>query len=268
MGDSTIIAWTSHTFNIAWGCQKVSPGCKNCYADTLSKRCGATSVWGLGQPRRVFGAKHWAEPLKWNRDAARAGVRARVFSSSMCDLFEDHITIDAEREKLWPLIRATPWLDWQLLTKRSARIASCLPSDWGDGWPNVWLGVSIENNDYVSRADDLRRIPAVVHFISYEPALGPLDALDLTGIEWLIYGGESGPKYRPMDLQWARDIRARCDAGGIAFFFKQSAAPRTEMGIELDGRVVREYPRIRYGIDETRSGLSDISTPRDAVVAV
>ena len=245
MSAKTIIAWTDHTFNIAWGCQKVSPGCKNCYADTLSKRYGASSVWGPGQPRRTFGAKHWADPLKWNAEANREGRQHRVFSSSMCDIFEDHPDITAERAKLWDLIERTPCLDWQLLTKRADRIATNLPPTWGDGWPNVWLGVSIENNEYVSRADDLRRIPAAVHFVSYEPALGPLDELDLTGLDWLICGGESGPKYRPMDLQWVRDIRARCEDAGVSFFFKQSAAPRTEMGIQLDGAIVRAYPTPR-----------------------
>jgi len=254
MSDATIIAWTTHTFNIAWGCTKISPGCKNCYADTLSQRYGASSVWGPGQPRRTFGDKHWASPLKWNRDAQKAGERARVFSSSMCDLFEDHPDITSERAKLWPLIRQTPWLDWQLLTKRSERIADNLPADWGDGYQNVWLGVSIENNDYVDRADDLRRIPAAVRFVSYEPALGPVDQLELAGLDWIIVGGESGPRFRPMDLQWARDLRTRCDAAGVAFFWKQSAAPRTEMGIHLDGAIVREYPTPRI-IPLTPTGL-------------
>ncbi len=244
MADKTIIAWTNKTFNIAWGCTKVSPGCKNCYADTLSSRYGH-DVWGPKKPRRVFGAKHWAEPVKWNREAADAGERCRVFSSSMCDIFEDHPTIDAERQKLWDLIRATPWLDWQLLTKRPERILANLPADWGKGYANVWMGTSIENNDYVGRADELRKIPATVRFISYEPALGPLDKLNLAGLDWLIQGGESGPGWRPMDLQWARDIKARCEAAGVAYFFKQSAAHRTEMGIELDGQIVRNYPQRR-----------------------
>lgn len=130
MADKTIIAWTHRTFNLAWGCTKVSPGCKNCYADTLSGRYGH-SVWGPKNPRRTFGPKHWAEPLKWNAEAQAAGTRLRVFSSSMCDYMEDHPTITQERAKLWPLIRATPHLDWQLLTKRSDRIAANLPADWG-----------------------------------------------------------------------------------------------------------------------------------------
>ena len=109
----------------------------------------------------------------------------------------------------------------------------------------MWLGTSIESNDYIMRAWDLRRIPALVRFVSYEPALGPLDELDLDGLDWIIYGGESGSGYRPHDVQWARDMRRRCDEAGAAFFYKQSAAPRTEMGIELDGEIVRAYPTPR-----------------------
>lgn len=243
MADTTAIAWTDHTFNIAWGCVKVSPGCKNCYADTLSSRYGQ-SVWGPGNPRRTFGPKHWQAPIKWNAKAAQEKQRHRVFCSSMCDNLEEHPTIIGELAKLWGLIRQTPWLDWQLLTKRADRIATSLPADWGDGWPNVWLGVSIENNDYAWRADMLRKVPAAVRFVSYEPALGPLDALDLSGLHWLIYGGESGPGFRDHDIQWARDIRSRCNAAGVAFFYKQSPAYRTELGIELDGEIVRAYPEV------------------------
>lgn len=244
MGAETIIAWTDHTFNVAWGCTKVSPGCKNCYADTLSNRYGF-DVWGPRAPRRTFGEKHWAAPIMWNIKARESGKTERVFCSSMCDIFEDHPTIVGELAKLWPLIRSTPRLHWQLLTKRPERIAANLPADWRDGYPNVWLGTSIENDDYTDRADHLRAIPAVVRFISYEPALGPLPSLDLDGIDWLIYGGESGPGWRNHDPQWARDVRAKCAKNGAAFFFKQSAAPRTEMGIELDGEIVRNYPTPR-----------------------
>lgn len=244
----TIIAWTDSTFNVAWGCVKVSPGCDACYADTLSSKYGH-NVWGKDAPRRTFDEEHWSKPLQWDAKAAREGKRHRVFCSSMCDVFEAHDVIDRERERLWSLIRQTPCLDWQLLTKRAGRIAGNLPADWGEGYPNVWLGVSIENNDYVWRADALRKVPATVRFVSYEPALGALDKLDLAGIDWLIFGGESGKGYRPMDVQWARDVRRRCAESGTAFFFKQSAAIRTEMGTMLDGETVREFPTPRLPVE-------------------
>lgn len=244
MAEKTLIAWTDKTFNAAWGCVKVSPGCKNCYADTLSNRYGF-DVWGKNKERRTFGDKHWDEPLKWDREAEKLGRRLRVFCGSMFDWGEDHPTINALRPRLFDLIRSTPNLDWQLLTKRPERIKSILPDDWNEGYHNVWLGTSIENNDYIHRADSLRENPATVRFISYEPALGPLTDIDLTGIDWLIYGGESGPGYRKEDKQWARDIEAKCIKSGTAFFHKQSSAPRTEMGIELDGRIVRNYPTPR-----------------------
>jgi protein gp37 len=244
MGERTLIAWTDKTFNALWGCVKISPGCKNCYADDLSARYG-WDIWGKNKPRREFGEKHWNEPLKWNAQAEKAGVPLKVFCGSMFDWREDHPQVDAVLPRIHELWKKTPWLQWQMLTKRSDRIASGLPADWGAyGYPNVWLGVSIELNDYVHRAEDLVKIPAVVRFVSYEPALGPLDQLSLDGIDWLIYGGESGPKYRKEDKQWARDMMARCHYGPhkVAFFHKQSSAIRTEMGIELDGEIVREFP--------------------------
>lgn len=244
MSEKTIIAWTDHTFNIAWGCEKVSPGCKNCYADGIATRYGHR-LWGPGSARRTFGDKHWSDPLKWDAQAKREGTRKRVFSSSMCDVFDSHPTIAEEREKLWPLIRQTRNLDWQLLTKRPQNITAALPSDWGAGYPNVWLGVSVESIDYAGRVDILREVPAAVRFISYEPALGPLAGIDLTGIDWVIYGGESGPKYRDHDIEWARTMRVACEEAGTAFFFKQSPALYTERGIYLDGELVRNYPQPR-----------------------
>jgi len=244
MSEKTLIAWTDHTWNLAWGCQKVSPGCTNCYADTLSRRYG-WDVWGPNKSRRTFGEKHWDQPLKWNAQAERDGRIRRVFCSSMCDYMEDHATIERERSRLWPLIRATPRLHWQLLTKRSERIADNLPADWREGYANVWLGVSIENMDYAERADHLRAIPAAVRFISYEPALGPLTDLDLAGIDWVIFGGESGANYREADLQWSRDMRDKCAAHGVAYFHKQSSHFFTERGTTLDGQTIRQYPTPR-----------------------
>jgi protein gp37 len=167
---------------------------------------------------------------------------ARVFCASLADVFEDEPGPNAWRSDVFDLIRVTPWLDWQLLTKRPENLIRMLPDDWGNGWPNVWLGASIEDNRVLERAGYLTQVPAIVHFVSYEPAIGPLDGLPLGDIEWMIVGGESGPGFRPMDLDWARDMRRRCEKRGIAFFFKQSAAYRTELGIDALGEVVRNYP--------------------------
>lgn len=255
MSETTGIGWTDHTFNIAWGCQRVSPGCEHCYAETLAKRYGL-KVWGPKSTtgRRTFGEKYWANPLKWNAKAEKAGERRRVFCSSMADVFEDHPTIDAERERLWPLIRATPWLDWQLLTKRPERIAANLPSDWGaNGYDNVWMGTSVETMRYIQRVEILVTIPAAIRFVSAEPLLGPLDFLYLRPgpyclieeINWLIVGGESGPGCRPMNLEWARTLRDQCREGDVAFLLKQLGGfpnSRAHADAVLDGRRHMEFP--------------------------
>ncbi len=255
MAEKTGIAWTDHTFNPVEGCTPVSPGCANCYAARMSRRFGR-DVFGPGKPRRTFGAKYWAEPLRWDRAAEKAGVRRRVFCGSMCDVFEDHPDVAEARKKLWALIHRTPNLDWLLLTKRPERMWRCVPAAW-DAYRNVWLGVSIENNDYAWRADELRSVWVAVRFVSYEPALGPLDVLDLTGIDWVIYGGESGPNFRPDKLEWAQAMYERCVAAGVPFFFKQRAARRpgaqTVEGQWWPFLDVREVPgRREAGIQDVR----------------
>lgn len=243
MPEETKIAWTDSTFNMIWGCTKVSPGCTNCYALTLAHRYHADlSLWGPTADRLTFSDATWRKPLAWNRRAERLGQRHKVFCSSLADNFEDHPTVIAELPKLWALIRQTPYLDWQLLTKRSDRIALSLPHDWGHGYPNVWLGVSIENMDYAYRADDLRRIPAVVRFVSYEPALGPLNMLRLHKLDWVIYGGESGPGFRPENPQWTRAMYRHCQEHGVAYFHKQESNILTERGTMIDGVSIQEYP--------------------------
>lgn len=142
MGENSKIEWTHHTFNTWWGCVKVSPACDNCYAESLSKRFG--DHWGPKAEYRTFSDKHWNEPLRWNRAAEKAGERHRVFCASMADVFDNRAP-EGARERLWALIRQTPHLDWLLLTKRPQNIAEMLPEDWGDGYPNVWLGVTVEN---------------------------------------------------------------------------------------------------------------------------
>lgn len=232
MSEKTIIAWTDRTWNPWRGCTKVSPGCKNCYMFTAQSRYGRN-------PAEVVRTKTWGDPIKWQRGAAAAKRQERVFTCSWSDWF--HADADGWRDDAWDVVRRCPNLIFQILTKRPERIADHLPSDWP--LENVWLGVSIERDDYCGRADVLRHIPATIRFISAEPLLGPLPSLDFTEIHWLIVGGESGSGYRPMEIDWARELRAKATNKGVAFFYKQSAAPRTEMGVELDGEIVREYPR-------------------------
>jgi protein gp37 len=246
----TIIAWTDWTFNPWMGCEKVSEGCRNCYALTLTKNRMGLDLWGPQNPRQVTKAG-WKSLKTWNRRApSHSGVLGEgqpdlVFCASLCDVFEDHPTANETRPAVWEAIRECQNIHFQLLTKRPENILRMLPADWGNGWPNVWLGTSIEDMRVAHRADHLRDIPAVVRFISYEPALGPLDDLNLIGIDWVIVGGESGQKYRIMDHDWARSMRDRCAAEGVSFFFKQSSAFRTEMGIELDGEIIRQFPTPR-----------------------
>jgi protein gp37 len=220
-------------------------------------------------PRIVARTKTWNEPLRWQRRAEQEDKQELVFTCSWSDWF--HEDADSWREEAWNVIRRCPNLNFQILTKRPERITSHLPGDWGDGYRNVWLGVSIETNDYVWRADLLRAVPAIVRFISAEPLLGPLPDLALAGIDWLIVGGESGPGFRPMDHDWARELRDRAVAQQVAFFFKQSAATRTEMGLHLDGRLWRQFPAMISIKDDSMDGPSPTRTllrPRSAMDAV
>jgi len=248
MPEKTAIAWTDHTFNPRMGCTKVSDGCKNCYAETITKNRMGLDVWGPRASRQITKST-WGNVRKWQQlaESGEPGVLGPgkprlVFTGSMMDWCEDRPELVAPRQRMFELIRECPDLHFQMLSKRPENIASMLPDDWGDGWPNVWLGTSVEDMRVASRADRLRSVPAVVKFISYEPAIGPLNDLDISGIDWIIYGGESGPNYRQEDKQWARDMRSKCSAEGVAFFHKQSSGWRTELGIELDGEIVREYP--------------------------
>lgn len=221
MGQNSKIEWTTHTFNPWWGCVIVSPACKHCYAKAWAKRVGQ-DVWGIQAPRRLFGDRHWAEPLKWDAAAAATGTRARVFCASMADVFEDRRDLDEPRARLWALVEATPNLDWLLLTKRPECVQALAP--WKDEWPhNVWLGTTVEDQEYAEkRLPHLTAIPAVVRFISAEPLLGPID-IDRWAdrLDWVITGGESGPKARPTSPSWFVDVMNQCKAAGIAFHFKQ-----------------------------------------------
>lgn len=275
MGVTTGIAWTDATFNPWWGCVRVSPACEKCYAEVFSKRMGF-KVWGVQSERRMFGDAHWNEPLRWNKAAEKAGIRKRVFCASMADVFEDHPALDAPRLRLWTLIEATPWLDWQLLTKRPENIVRMLPADWlSHPRANVWLGTTAENQKYADeRIPELLAVKAAVHFVSYEPALGPVDftpwlkmfrndhIVDPTGvayqsIDWIIAGGESGDGFRPPDVEWFRSVRDQCAANGVAYFFKQHGGRRpTDGGDLLDGEPLKAFPVAAFDIDREISGLT------------
>lgn len=276
MGKTTEISWCHHTFNPHWGCQRWSPGCENCYAETLALRWGH-KIWGPPKttPRRLFGDKHWAEPIGWDLAAAAAGERRRVFCASMSDVFEDHPMLPPVRERLWDLIGRTPNLDWLLLTKRPENIAAMMPDHY---WPNVWLGTSTEDQQ---RADE--RVPVLLQyrdlvpvlFLSVEPQLGPItfrpwlsrgmgcDGMcdeDAPGTcqrpnhrlarpDWLITGGESGPHHRPFNLDWARQTRDECASAGVAWHFKQvGGRTHAEGGCLLDGLEHKGFPAPRRAV--------------------
>jgi len=228
MAKDSKIEWTHHTFNPWWGCIKVSPACKHCYAESWARRLGL-ELWSGKSPRRFFGDAHWREPLRWDRDAQAAGRRRRVFCASMADVFEARRELDQSRQRLWALIESTPNLDWLLLTKRPERVPENAP--WKKVWPtNVWLGTTVENQHWASK-----RIPALLNnrakvlFISAEPLLGPVDLRQWlrapsdrkSGLDWVIAGGESGPHARPMNPAWVVSLQDQCAAVGAAFHFKQ-----------------------------------------------
>ena len=206
------IEWTESTWNPLTGCTKISPGCKHCYAERMAIRLQA-----MGQPNYRNGFKLTLHeqvleaPLLWRKPQ-------RIFVNSMSDLFHKEVPFDFI-QKIFEVMRRAYWHEFQILTKRSDRLAACSPQiDWP---PNAWMGVSVENENYTFRIDHLRETGAKVKFLSLEPLLGPLPNLDLRGIDWVIVGGESGPGARPMREAWVIDIRDQCEQAGIPFFFKQ-----------------------------------------------
>ncbi|MBO6903155.1 MAG: phage Gp37/Gp68 family protein [Rhizobiaceae bacterium] len=271
MADTTQIEWTDRTFNPWTGCTKISPGCDHCYAESWSKRSGHVQ-WG-NHPRKRTTEAYWRAPLAWQKDAEsfqrNHGRRQRIFCASLADVFDNQID-PMWRVELFDLIRATPALDWQLLTKRPQNIRKMLPTTWGDsGWQNVWLGFTAEDQiRFDQRKRFISEIPATVWFVSYEPAIGPLRIGDNDPApDWLIVGGESGPGARPMKPQWVDQVLSDCRARGIAPFFKQwgqyennpltgqLSLPRTELkqvdphgkgGGLIDGEIVREFPETPF----------------------
>jgi protein gp37 len=243
VADKTSIEWTEATWNPTTGCDRVSAGCDHCYALTLAKRLKA-----MGNPKYQmdgnpatsgpgFGvAVHPGSltlPLTWRSPRL-------VFVNSMSDLFHARVPLSFIRD-VFAVMAETPQHTYQLLTKRSHRLSRLAASlDWPS---NVWMGVSVEDASQVRRVDDLRAVPAKTRFVSCEPLLGPLDGLDLSGIAWVIAGGESGPGYRPVDIGWVRTVRDACITAGVPFFFKQWGGRTPKAGgRDLDGRRWNDMP--------------------------
>jgi protein gp37 len=237
MSAHSTIEWTESTWNPLTGCTKVSPGCKNCYAERMARRLQA-----MGNPNYRNGfslALHphvLAYPLRWKKPQM-------IFVNSMSDLFHQDVP-ESFIHQVFAVMREAHWHTFQLLTKRSERLLALDPAiDWPE---NVWMGVSVENQDYAFRIDHLRQTHAGVRFLSLEPLLGPL-TLDLSGIHWVIVGGESGPKARPMAEDWVQDIRRQCQAQRVPFFFKQWGGVRKKRnGRLLDDRTWDEMPAVVY----------------------
>lgn len=248
MSETTGISWTDHTFNPWSGCTKVSPACANCYAANLPPSMRRGAAWGPNAERVPASDAYWREPLKWNRRAEKTGTPELVFCASVADVFEDRSDLDPWRERLWTLIAETPHLRWLLLTKRPERMAR-----WADAhpWPvNAWAGTTVEDQERANeRIPWLLRVPAPVRFLSCEPLLGAVDlerirlaggrvAVDVLrgwgptnvtprqkladgAVSWVIAGGESGHRARPMHPAWARSLRDQCAAADVPFHFKQ-----------------------------------------------
>lgn len=243
MAETTAIAWTDSTFNPWIGCTKVSDGCDNCYA-AVSRPAQAMKIkWGSGEKRHRTSADYWKQPLAWNRKAEASGKRHLVFCASLADVFDNEVPEDWRRD-LFVLIDKTPSLTWLLLTKRIGNAAKMLPWDWTSGptrpWHNIWIGASVVNQEEAYRdIPKLLSTPATKRFVSYEPALGPVNfkpwlkpcgvvSPDPHGrdkaLDWVIVGGESshgGAAARPFDLAWARDTVRQCKTAGVSVFVKQ-----------------------------------------------
>lgn len=254
MAQGSSIEWTEATWNPVTGCTKISPGCKHCYAERMAERLQAMGQENYRNGFRLTLQPQMLElPLRWKKPQT-------VFVNSMSDLFHDDVPA-AYIAQVFDVMRRASWHRFQVLTKRSERLAE-LARDIE--WPeNVWMGVSVESERYSFRIDHLRSTPAAVKFLSLEPLLGPLPTLDLSGIHWVIVGGESGPGARPMSPAWVRDIRGQCRRARVAFFFKQwGGTNKKAAGRVLDGKTWDQMPAARARpLVARRQPLVAVATP-------
>lgn len=234
MGAASRIEWTESTWNPITGCTKVSPGCKHCYAEVMAKRLKAMGVARYADGFAVTLQRDVLElPLRWRQPR-------RIFVNSMSDMFHESVP-DAYIRDVFDVMNAAPWHTFQILTKRATRLREMNP---GLPWSrNIWMGVSVESQEYVPRIDALRGVGASVRFLSLEPLLGPIRPLDLTSIHWVIAGGESGAHARPVQSEWIREIRDVCNRSATPFFFKQwGGTNKKATGRILDSRTWDEFP--------------------------
>jgi protein gp37 len=245
MGLGSSIEWTEATWNPVTGCTKISPGCKHCYAERMAERLHA-----MGQPNYRNGFRLTLQPrmvdlpLTWKRPRT-------IFVNSMSDLFHKDVPL-AFIQGVFDVMARASWHRFQVLTKRADRLAEISRSlQWA---PNIWMGVSVESAKYLPRIDDLRRTAAAVKFLSLEPLLGPLPHVDLTGIGWVIVGGESGHGARPMKTEWVTDLRDQCARAEVPFFFKQwGGVQKKRAGRTLEGRTWDQMPA--HSVDSARRFL-------------
>lgn len=236
MGDNSKIEWTDASWNPVTGCNKISPGCKHCYAETMADRLQAMGQRNYANGFVLTLQPHMLDrPLRWKRPRT-------IFVNSMSDLFHADVPCDYI-QRVFEVMRQAYWHRFQVLTKRANRLAKMAPDLLFPS--NVWVGVTVEAEKYAFRIDCLRQVPAVVRFLSLEPLLGPLPELDLRGIHWVIVGGESGPGARPMSKEWVTDLRDQCLRAQVPFFFKQwGGVNKKAAGRELDGRTWDEFPEV------------------------
>jgi protein gp37 len=241
------IEWTEATWNPVAGCTIVSPGCTNCYAMRMAARLQAMGHTKYQGTTRKSGKRHvWTGKVSLDEESLTVPTSwkkpRRIFVNSMADLFHPAVP-KTFIKRVWNAMQEAHWHTYQILTKRPDRMAEVLSSKGFAVLPNVWLGTSVENNDHVGRLDHLRRTAAAIRFVSLEPLLGPVDKADLSEIDWVIVGGESGPQARPMDAIWVADIRRACTKANVAFFFKQwGGRNKKAAGRLLQGRTWDEYP--------------------------
>ena len=253
MATNSSIEWTQATWNPVVGCSIISPGCTNCYAMRMARRLEAMGQQKYAGTTRVSGGRpKWNGTVRIDKDSMNLPFTWKtgrmIFVNSMSDLFHERVPLEFIQH-VFSTMRNTPQHTYQILTKRADRLETLSPEiDWPD---NVWMGVSVENEDYLYRINNLRNSGALIKFLSLEPLLGPLHGMNLTGIDWVIGGGESGPGARPINQTWVRDIRDQCIDAGVAFHFKQwGGQNKKKTGRMLDGRTWDEFPERKALIPE------------------